>query len=488
MSAPSVPPAPASVDLPLDDYGRALISYSGTGTVNWDDGSSNALTFNAAQFADGRIVVLGHYANDDAFRWFGGGDHSEPTGFTGVTSEGWTLTSEGNARSTNYLPKTTIEGSYAALRLNQLECSRVTTLEVTDHRFGLVNFDFEGTVGVTVARPGGTHYTRGLPVALTVGDRTITGAIVAVEDADHLHRRVMTHKSAEVLAELVVPKTDGIDGAEFVGAVSDLCVALSVMRGTKIVWVYRHDFSGNQIVHTTHRSSIVKAYSPWAPLRGDHDNRAASAAFVHGGAAALSTSAVLKADRSVVDAYLDAKVEHDFLETRAGKLALAIEKLKHTFLRSGVAAVGEYVVPDATFQPLVADIVKTIRPILENAGIPADKVALIASEGKVGGLNRAAFRGILKALCRYASLTVPSKEVELFILCRDYLVHTGQFYCQGGTAEEWANVPPAATPLEEFCFLISFLDRVFLKLFGYSGEYFDWRDFPHDQAKTRTLP
>jgi hypothetical protein len=85
----------------------------------------------------------------------------------------------------------------------------------------------------------------------------------------------------------------------------------------------------------------------------------------------------------VVDAYLDAKVEHDFLETRAGKLALAIEKLKHTFVRSGVSNVGEYVVPDATFQPLVADIVKTIRPILENAGIPADKVAMIASEGKV---------------------------------------------------------------------------------------------------------
>ncbi len=50
------------------------------------------------------------------------------------------------------------------------------------------------------------------------------------------------------------------------------------------------------------------------------------------------------------------------------------------------------------------------------------------------------------------------------------------------------NVPPAATPLEEFCFLISFLDRVFLKLFGYSGDYFDWRDFPQDQGKTRTLP
>jgi hypothetical protein len=132
-------------------------------------------------------------------------------------------------------------------------------------------------------------------------------------------------------------------------------------------------------------------------------------------------------------------------------------------------------------------IVNAIRPILENAGIPADKAALIASEGKIRGLNRTAFRAILKALCRHASLTAPSQEIELFILCRDYLVHTGQFYCQGGTAEERAKVRPALTPFEEFCFLISFLDRVFLKLFGYSGEYFDWRDFPTDQKKTRTL-
>ena len=145
------------------------------------------------------------------------------------------------------------------------------------------------------------------------------------------------------------------------------------MRGTKVVWIYRHDYSGKHIVHTTHRSSIVKAYSPWAPLRGDHEHRAATAAFVQHGAAALSTSPVLKTDRSIVDAYLDAKVEHDYLETRAGKLALAIEKLKHAFLRSGVARVGEYVVPDATFRPLDAEIVGAIRPILEKAGIPGTR-------------------------------------------------------------------------------------------------------------------
>jgi hypothetical protein len=84
-----------------------------------------------------------------------------------------------------------------------------------------------------------------------------------------------------------------------------------------------------------------------------------------------------------------------------------------------------------------------------------------SEELQIRGLNRTAFRGIIKGLCRHASLTVPSREIELFIMCRDYLVHTGQFYCQGATDEDRANVPPALTPFEEFCFLISFFWTAF---------------------------
>ena len=82
---------------------------------------------------------------------------------------------------------------------------------------------------------------------------------------------------------------------------------------------------------------------------------------------------------------------------------------------------------------------------------------------------------------------MPSSEIELFLKCRDYLVHTGRFYSQAATAEDRDEVPPSATPFEEFCFLISFLDRLYLKLFGYSGPYFDWRDFPQEN-KRRDLP
>ena len=98
--------------------------------------------------------MLGYYGNDNAFRWFGGGDQSERrlywhhVGRVGADQRGKCSIDE-------LLPK---DGDRRKLRRAPAEPTRMlplTTLAVTDHRFGLVNFDFDGTVGVTLARPGG---------------------------------------------------------------------------------------------------------------------------------------------------------------------------------------------------------------------------------------------------------------------------------------------------------------------------------------------
>lgn len=77
-----------AIESPLDSYARALISYAGRGTVSWEDGTSSALNFDAAQFPDGRIVVVGRYERDDAQLWFGGSDESEPVSFIGTHTFG----------------------------------------------------------------------------------------------------------------------------------------------------------------------------------------------------------------------------------------------------------------------------------------------------------------------------------------------------------------------------------------------------------------
>lgn len=491
---PGASKAVPSSDSQLEAYGRPLFTYRGEGNLRWAGGATKDIAFEVGQYPNGRIVLAGRYHGttlaDAMMRW-GGGETPDPPpeSFDGLADGGLRLRCVSGITPTNYLPKMHVEGDYDAFRLTTLDCDHgaVGDSSSVRHRFGLVNFRFSGTCGVTIERLVGQHHLRGLPVQLPVGSSTLDAVVVPVVDADSLHRMVMTQKTSAVLAELVVEADSGIDADQLANAVSDLCVVLSVMRGTKVQWIYRQDWSGRHVVRTMHRAGLTKTYSPLAPLDYEHESAADSARFIKTGLAALSTSAILKADRSVIDAYLDAKAEHDFLETRAAKVALALEKLKHLCLESGALDVGEFRADIATFRAVVPKIVSAALPLVADAGIPRDVAKAIISEHTVGGLNRTSFRHIVKALLAFAGLDVPKSELGLFIACRNCLVHVGRFYCQAATAEQRAQDAPLATPFEEYCFMISFLDRIFLKLFGYSGQYFDWRDFPAERRRRQLL-
>ena len=140
-----------------------------------------------------------------------------------------------------------------------------------------------------------------------------------------------------------------------------------------------------------------KRRSPLASIDSGHGSALAASEFIDRGLAALTSSPILGQDRAVVDAYLDAKVEHDFLETRASKVALAIEKLKHAFLQCGMSQVEEFIADDAEFKKLVPSVMDAAVRAMEAGGIPIQKARLIAAHGKIYGLNRTGFRGVLEA-------------------------------------------------------------------------------------------
>jgi hypothetical protein len=112
------------------------------------------------------------------------------------------------------------------------------------------------------------------------------------------------------------------------------------------------------------------------------------------------------------------------------------------------------------------------------SGVDSAAAERVASKDKLRGLNRASFRQVIKALKTELSLEATSKEIDLFVASRDHLVHVGQFYCDSASPEERRKLPPLSDARREFFFLVSFMDRLFLKLFGYSGPYTDWRSFP----------
>jgi hypothetical protein len=51
-----------------------------------------------------------------------------------------------------------------------------------------------------------------------------------------------------------------------------------------------------------------------------------------------------KLDKGTIDAYLDAKSEDDYLQTRAVKLAVALEKLKAVFINQPDSSSKEFVI------------------------------------------------------------------------------------------------------------------------------------------------
>jgi len=63
----------------------------------------------------------------------------------------------------------------------------------------------------------------------------------------------------------------------------------------------------------------------------------------------------------------------------------------------------------------------------------------------------------------------------LLVQSRNSLIHRGGFYCELADEDERKRCTPLPTVKDEYCFLLNFLDKVFLKLLGYSGPYINWR-------------
>lgn len=175
--------------------------------------------------------------------------------------------------------------------------------------------------------------------------------------------------------------------------------------------------------------------------------------------------------RGTIDAYLDAKAEGDYLEMRGAKLAVAIEMLKDVFLRQPDCPCKEFHTDVDVFARLVPLIRSAIKKILADSEIPKKAISAIATDAKIRALNRVPFSWVLEAFCQNINLRVSPEDVKRFIDCRNSLVHTGDFLTARHKKDSLPS--PFSSTTGEWMFLVSFLDKVFLKLLGYSGPFLD---------------
>lgn len=322
-------------------------------------------------------------------------------------------------------------------------------------RFGVTNFLFESRFQTSLE-----HNGNGVAVS-----------IEPIEEASEIMWRVEKLKSIAVTCEVVGKIAMNGERERLDEVVDNLCYLLSVARGTKIQWIYRNLCDENGVcLSTTHAAKVTKIYCPLSIIDNDKETQV----FLEKTYSTyVANRECYELERGTIDAYLDAKAENDYLELRALKLAVAMEALKAVMLKSVENFVGEYILSQEDFKSLCFTVKGLLRDELKAQNVSgADRDAIYR---KLPELNRRAFKEILTDLLTRIQLNVAKQDLDLLVKCRDSLVHQVRFYCQTATLEDLQRVPPLPTPAEEYFFLVNFLDKVILKLLGYSGLYRDWR-------------
>ncbi len=451
----------------LPYYGTNIAEYRGKGVLTLKGGKTVNCKFEAGQLATGNVLLLCDFIPPIDPRLSISADT-----FEGTTTEDFQISGE-VTNEVRYLPDLPRDqvGEWRAFRLHDMSVQMLYNSDgATKARFGITNFEFTGTQGFRTVN----RFYLMLPLILKYQDNVTNLSIVPREDYDRIIQPIKVLKGIDVTCEALadIPK-EGI--TRLTETIDNLCYLLSVARGTKIQWIYRdlYDEAG-KLIQRTHCSRITKPFCPLPIIDPAAVDRNETKAFIEQAYPIyLEKKESWKLDRGTIDAYLDAKAERDYLQMRGVKLAVAMEMLKSVFLELPECPVAEHIISEQQFKNLRPRLKEVISEVLKTEAIGASSRGRVHE--KIGELNRISFKYLLEHLYELVHLQVKKQDLKLFIACRNKLVHKGRFYCESAKPEEQKKCTPLPSKVDEYFFLVNFLDRVFLKLLDYSGPYINWR-------------
>jgi hypothetical protein len=322
------------------------------------------------------------------------------------------------------------------------------------YRYGIVNFRFVGTDTFT------THDAAGNPIAqswrlvldLPHPQGAITVYVEPLANYSQLAQTISTTRRVAVTCEAAIDAATLPAGLDPDDVVSDVCLLLSVARGTLVQWLYRRDMASSGEIASHHVSHITRRFQGMEPLDHRPPRRADTKRFIEGAYAALpGVSQTYGLSRGLVLAYVDARSEDDALEMRGVKLSVLAEMIKAQHQ-------GSISIPTAA--PWTWARLRALPQRLRNPGHPR-------------------FATALRSACRSAGYSPSRSVIDDFVASRNRLIHAGRFRSD--------PVAPLACRFSsqagEYMFMLSFIDRFFLRLLGYSGPFIEWSRYPqHEQG------
>lgn len=436
----------------LSAYGEFIATYSGAGTLALKNAQTISCTFEAGQLRNGEIRLL--CTTSDFYS-----PDSPIERFNGETVEGYRITAEGyhasSAKNMMFISAqiSSQSGMWVAYRLDKMTVQLAENIHIHSAHFGLTNFLLKKPFTLQLASENEEVQ---LSIQPLKGNRDVMYGVPQLRSID---------VTCEVVGIISIER----DKEWLESIVADLCYLLSVAHGTTIQWIYCDLYDENEIcLWRNHSARITKSYSPLSVFKGDEETKT----FVERTYRTYKAKREdYKLDHGTIEAYLAAKHEYDPLELRGVKLAVAMEMLKAVLLKLPNVQIREYILDDDDFKSIKHKLEQFLRSELKKMNIGQTQRKAIYE--KLSELNRWPFEDVLTDFFIGIGLHVEERDLQRFIKSRNSLVHEGRFYYETAKSDDQKKEDAFNSITEEYYFLVNFLDKVFLKLLGYSGLYRD---------------
>jgi hypothetical protein len=259
--------------------------------------------------------------------------------------------------------------------------------------------------------------------------------------------------------------------------ICDLCDLMSIAWGIRIQWVcYCAYNSKDEIVLYKHVHSVTKPYYFNKIIRVNNTETLKNFLEISYPVLAEKSNMLRSGEttaKPLINAYLDAKSENDYLEGRGIKLAVVMEMLKKAFLEHEPEL--NYIIKEDKFKNLQLELETAFEDVFKQFTNSKSRKLF---NSNIKGINRRPFRIILHKLCKKINLQVENDYLQSVVDSRNKLVHEGNFLCESDDIDEkYRNIedyPQFQDPEHEYYFLMNFVDKCFLKLLGYKGDYYRW--------------
>ncbi len=303
-----------------------------------------------------------------------------------------------------------------------------------------------------------------------------------LDNYEEINRNLRINRNVEVTSEIIYINNENLFSIEqIIEVIDDICHILSIANGTKIQWT-SYKFNKDSYIHEKYLNRATSPYTPFFIIAQDINSIKIFTETIY-------STFIKKKDtynlKWIVNAFLDSKSEVTYTGTRGLRAVVVMEMLREYFLKT--ESIENYIFQTKVFKKIRKNIKKEVERTLEddiknNVNLSVEKKEMLLL--KIPELNRKTFKEILISFLESIDFDVEKEndDIECFIKSRNALVHRGQFFYDIHNESDCKY----KSSFEEFTFIINFIDKVILKLIGYSGYYLNiyrtiqnngWREY-----------